>query len=94
MLPLLQMPEIETPAITRPKWSDLDAGKNAATVARLYGRVGPKGTKAPAGAKLQAASFDLDNDGKPEDVYRLTAEVRLSFPGSRSLVKFEPGATG
>ena len=85
MLPLLQMPETETATITRPKWTDLN---NAGIAARVYGRVGPKG------AKLQTARFDLDNDGTAEDVYRLTVEVRSNFPDSRSLVKFEAGATG
>ena len=44
MLPLMQMPETETPTITRPKWSDL---KDAGIAARVYGRVGPKGAKVP-----------------------------------------------
>lgn len=94
LLPHLQMPTVEHPLVTLPKWSDLDAAKNAAIVARLYGRVGPKGAKAPAGAKLQTARFDLDNDGTAEDVYRLMVDIRTAFPQSRSLMKYEPGVTG
>lgn len=94
MLPLLQMPAVEHAQIKLPQWNDLDAAKNAGIVTRIYGRVGPAGAKPPAGAKLQTARFDLDNDGKAEDVYRLRVEVRSSFPTSRSTVNYEAGTNG
>ena len=94
LLPLLQMPAADHAQITLPKWTDLDPAKNAAVIARLYGRVGPAGAKAPAGAKLQTARFDLDNDGAAENVTRLSVGVRETFPGSRSLEKYQPEAKG